>query len=133
MALRLLAIDLPPLVRDLMAKALLRSDAEGVFVDLPVSGGDVEALAFAARADAVVTPLEDDAWPLYCGRIVRRGGGLPVVGLNWNEGSARLNGLRTFESRRTDQSLVEITIDDVVDVAGRAARIASQPPNSARP
>ena len=49
MALRLLAIDLPPLVRDLVVTALDRRDGEGVFVDLPATGGDVKALRCRRR------------------------------------------------------------------------------------
>lgn len=132
MALRLLALDLPPLVRDLVARALLRRDAEGVFIDLPGSGGNVQTLALAAQADAVITPLDADGWPPYCARLVA-GGGLPLVGLNWNEGSGRISELRAVESRRTGHALAGLTADDVVEAAVRAACASSQLPSTRRP
>jgi hypothetical protein len=125
MALRLLVIDLPPLLRDLVAKALLRRDGEGVFVDLPASGGDVQALAVAARADAVVAALDDGGWPVHCARIVSRGSGLPVFGVAIRDGSGRISELRTVETRRTDLAVDELTIDEFIESAGRA--VAGEP------
>lgn len=120
MSLRLLAIDLPPLVRDLVVKALNVGDGEGVFVDLPVSGGDVQALAVAAQANAIVTVLEDRAWPSYCAGIARTGNGLPVFGLAIDHNGGRVSELRTLETRRTDRGLDGLTIEDFVETANRA-------------
>jgi hypothetical protein len=120
MTLRLLAVDLPPLVRDLLATALLRRDAEGVFVDLPHSGGDIQALAVAARADAVVAPLCDRAWPPYCADLVGRGSGMPLFGLDCDEGRSRIRELRALETRRTELVADGLTIDELVDAARRA-------------
>lgn len=121
MTLRLLAIDLPPLVRDLLAKALLRRDAEGVFVDLPVSGGDIRALAFAAGADAVVAPLCDRSWPPYCADVVATGSGMPLFGLDCERGRCRIRELRALETCRTELVADGVTIDELVDAARRAA------------
>ena len=121
MALRLLAIDLPPLVRDLVAKALLRREAEGVFVDLPVSGADVQALAVAAQADAVVAPLGKHGWPLYCAEMVGHSRGLTLFGLDCDEGRGRISELRAVETRRTDVGVDGLTIDEFVEAADRAA------------
>jgi len=125
MALRLLAIDLPPLVRDLMSKALLRRNAEGVFVDLPASGGDVQALAVAAQADAVVAPLGEHGWPAYCAHIAERGSSMPLLGLNCDEGGGRISELRVVETRRTDLRVNGLTIDEFVAAADSAASGAS--------
>jgi hypothetical protein len=119
MALRLLAVDLPPLVRDLVAKSLHLSDAEGVFVDLPTSGGDVQALATAARANAVVTVLERSEWPAHCADIARTGNGLPVFGLAIDRDGARVSELRTLETRRTDSAVDALSIDEFVATASR--------------
>jgi hypothetical protein len=121
MALRLLAIDLPPLIRDLVAKALLRRDAEGVFVDLPVTGGDVHALAVAAQADAVVAPLGEHGWPPYCAKIVGHSSGMLLFGLDCDEGRGRISELRAVETRRTDLGVDGLTIDELVEAADRAA------------
>jgi hypothetical protein len=121
MALRLLAIDLPPLVRDLVAKALLRRDAEAVFLDLPATGGDVEALAIAARADAVVALLDKHGWPPYCARMVNESSGMPLFGLDCDTSGGRISELRSVETRRTDIAVDGLTIDDFVAAAGRAA------------
>ena len=120
MGLRLLAIDLPPLVRDLVVNALKRGDGEGVFVDLPVSGGDVQALAVAAQANAVVTVLEDRDWPASCAGMASTGTGLPVFGLAIDHNGARVSELRTLETRRTDRGIEPLTIEDFVETANRA-------------
>jgi hypothetical protein len=54
MELHLLVIDRPPLVRDLVAKRILRGDGdgEGGFVDGPATAGDAHAISRAARATA---------------------------------------------------------------------------------
>jgi hypothetical protein len=119
MALRLLAIDLPPLVRDLVADALQVRDGEGVFVDLPASGGDVQALAVAARANAVVTVLEERDWPPFCAEMAKTGNGVPVFGLAIDHDGGRFSELRTLETRRTDRGL-DLTIADFVETANRA-------------
>jgi hypothetical protein len=120
MVLRVLAIDLPPLVRDLLAKSLELRDGEGVFIDLPTSGGDVHALAVAARANAVVTVLEERDWPAHCAEIARTGNGLPVFGLAIDRNGARVSELRTLETRRTDRGVDPLTIEDFVETASRA-------------
>jgi len=120
MVLRLLAIDLPPLVRDLVADALRLRDGEGVFVDLPASGGDVQALAVAAGANAVVTVLEERAWPAHCAGMARTGNGVPVFGLAIDHNGGRVSELRTLETRRTDHGIDALTIEDFVDTASRA-------------
>jgi hypothetical protein len=120
MVLRVLAIDLPPLVRDLLAKSLELRDGEGVFVDLPTSGGDVQALAVAARANAVVTVLDERDWPAHCAGIARTGNGLPVFGLAIDRNGGRVSELRTLETRRTDRSVDPLTIEDFVESACRA-------------
>jgi len=131
MALRLLAIDLPPLVRDLVAKALLRRQAEGVFVDLPVSGGDVQALALAARADAVVTPLVEHRWPAHCTPLVGHDRGMALFGLDCDEGRSRISELRAVETHRTEFGADGLTIDEFVETADRAAGGGS--PQTVRP
>jgi hypothetical protein len=120
MALRFLAVDLPPLLRDLTAKALLRRAHEGVFVDLPASGGDVEALAFAAQADAVVTPLVAGRWPAYCANFAS-GGRPPLFGVDCDDGSGRVSEMRTVETSRIDIELDGLTIEEFID---RAASLA---------
>ena len=120
MALRLLAIDLPPLVRDLVEKSLELRAGEGVFVDLPSSGGDVQALAVAARANAVVTVLQEHAWPAHCAGMARTGHGLPVFGLAVDRSGARVSELRALETRRTDRGVDALTIEEFVETASRA-------------
>jgi hypothetical protein len=122
MALRFLAVDLPPLLRELTAKALLRNTHEAVFVDLPASGGDIEALALAAKADAIVTPLVAGRWPAYCAEFARNGGP-PLFGLDCDDGSGRVSEMRTVETSRTDVDLGGLTIDDFID---RAASVAEK-------
>jgi len=122
MALRLLAVDLPPLVRDLVVRALDRRGGEGVFVDLPTSGGDVQALALAARANAVVTMLETGGWPEPCADLARTGYGLPVFGLAIDSEGGRVSELRTFETRRTDRAIDPLTIEAFVDSADVAIK-----------
>ena len=122
MALRLLAVDLPPLVRDLVVRALDRRGGEGVFVDLPGSGADVQALALAARANAVVTMLEAEGWPDSCAGLARTGHGLPVFGLAIDSEGARVSELRTLETRRTDRALDPLTIEAFVASADLAIK-----------
>ena len=120
MALRLLAIDLPPLVRDLLARSLAQRGGEGIFVDLPSSGADVQALALAARANVVVTVLDDHGWPSSCADLARTGQGLPVFGLALDRDGARVSELRALETRRTDRALDPLTIEAFVASASRA-------------
>jgi hypothetical protein len=120
MALRLLAVDMPPLIRELIAKALVRNAHEGVFVDLPASGGDVEALAYAMKADAVVAPLVAGGWPAYFAKCARGAGPL-IVGLGCDDGRGRISEMRTVQTRRTDMGLDGLTIDAVIE---RAASVA---------
>jgi hypothetical protein len=119
MSLRLLAVDLPPLIRELTAMALLRNAHEGVFVELPASGADVEALAHAAKADAVLAPLVAGDWPPYCATFAR--GGLPLYGLGCDDGRGRISEMRTVERRRTDIGLDGLTIDEIIEWAASAA------------
>jgi hypothetical protein len=119
MVLRVLAIDLPPLVRDLLVKSLELRDGEGVFVDLP-AGGDVQALAVAAGANAIVTVLDERDWPAHCAEMARTGNGLPVFGLAIDRNGARVSELRTLETRRTDRGVAPLTIEDFVETASRA-------------
>ena len=122
MALRLLGIDLPPLyVATSWPRRSTRRDAEGVFVDLPPTGGDIQALAFAAHADAVIAPLESRRWPAYCAQMVGPGNGMPLLGLDCDAGCGRISELRAVETCRTDCGVEGLTIDDFVDAAGRAA------------
>lgn len=111
MALRLLAVDLPPLIRQLVAKALARSSHEGIFVDVPAGGVDIEALAFATDADAVVAALVGGSWPDYCVNSARRDAP-PLFGLDCDDGDWRVREIRTVETLRSDIGLDAVTIDE---------------------
>jgi len=119
MPFRLLAIDLPPLVCDLVRNALTRNDGEGVFVDLPAGGTDLNALAVAARADAILAALDPTGWPPDCRPIVARGG-LPLYGLDCDTGRGRIRQLRTVQTCRTDLALDDLTIDELIHDATAA-------------
>jgi hypothetical protein len=121
MALRLLAVNLPPLIRDLTAKALVRHAHEAIFVDLPASGAAVEAIAVAARADAVVTPLVAGAWPEYFGGF-SRSAAPPLFGLGFDDDRGRISEIRTVETRRTDIAVDGLTIDEFIARAAAVAR-----------
>lgn len=111
---------MPPLIRGLIAQALLRGAHEGVFVDLPASGGDVGAIAQAARADAVVTPLSAGAWPSYCAELAP-GASPPLFGLDCDDGRGRIRELRRVETRCEDLGVDGLTIDELIAKAARAA------------
>ena len=74
----------------------------------------------AAQANAVVTVLEERAWPDHCAAMARAGNGLPVFGLAIDHNGGRVSELRTLETRRTDHGLEALTIEEFVDTANRA-------------
>jgi hypothetical protein len=127
MPVRFLAVDLPPLIRDLFAMALLRRGRgrdgapEAVYVDLPASGGDLRALAAAIHADVVVLPLSDGAWPGYCASLASRHSGLPLLGLGIEDGRGRISEVHKVEIRREDHGAADFTVDELVEHATRAA------------
>jgi hypothetical protein len=124
MTLRLLAVDMPPLIRELIARALLRDAHEGVFVDLPASGGDIGALARAARANAVVGAPLAGAWPSYCADLAR-GVGPPLFGLDCDDGRGRISELRRVETRCEDLGVDGLTIDELIAKAACAGGVAA--------
>lgn len=126
MPLRLLAIDLPPLARDLVARALDRRDQrdEAIFIELPRTGANVEAIAVAAEADAVLTSLDGGDWPDHCSAPNGRRARLPLFGLAWDAGRVRFSEMRTIESSRIDGATDGVSIDELVDRAAQAAERA---------
>ena len=123
MDLRLLAIDFPPLLRDLLVTTLRRRNSasgradQAVFVELPEDGADVAALVAATRADVVITPLNDGQWPEHCSRMVGRRVHTPVFGLGCEQGDGRITEVRAIELRRSDADLQSLTLDEFVDRA----------------
>ena len=123
MPTRLLAIDLPPLLRDLLRGALVRHNVaqgrtdEAIFVDLGDGGGDVEALAAVTHADVVITPLQAGAWPASCAPMIERRDGLRLYGIGTQDGDAQLTQMRAVELREEELRLGRLTMDELLDRA----------------
>lgn len=121
MPLRLLAVDLPPLLRDLVDRAVKRrgTQDETIFLDLPAGRGDLEAIAVAADADVVLAPLATSGWPAYCQRVVDRRRPLLMLGLGTEDGSTRVTELRAYELRESGSDVADLSVDEIVDRALR--------------
>lgn len=92
---RILVFDLPPLLRDLVRRAL---DGNADMTSLVAEAGQLEPAVAASRPDAVIVPLDDEGLPAESRRFLEDRARVRVLGVGVRDGRAVLHELRPERS-----------------------------------
>ena len=117
--LRVLVFDLPPLLRDLVQRAL-EADA----VTTTAGPGELERAVGETQPDAIIVPVEGGRLPPDCQRLLEEHARVRLLGLGVGDGRSVL-----YELQPKRTALGEVVPGDLAPVIRRAIARAVPIPN----
>ena len=107
-AVRVLILEMPALVRDMLVTAIDREPRLELVDEVPAPGTVADA-AWSDAVDVILCGTEGDALPPACCEVLRRGAGLRIVAVRVDDGTGTLHRLRPDST-----DLGELSPGDVV-------------------
>jgi hypothetical protein len=116
--LRVLVFDLPPLLRDLVQRAL---EADADVATTTAGPGELERAVGEARPDAIIMPVDGGHMRAECRRLLEERARIRLLGLGLGDGRSVL-----YELQPRCTALGEVVPGDLAPVIRRALARANE-------